>query len=206
MFVSLVAPWIVRSLGATLRVRIQGPEPEPGRPRVYAFLHGRQFALFRHPRPRPVAVMSSLSPDGRMQAAILRRLGFVIADGSSTRGGASGLKAIIDLVRNGCDAAFTVDGPRGPRGVAKPGAVLAARETGAALVPIAAAASRGWVFDRAWDRYLLPAPFSRVVILRGEPIGADRSDDVDGLCRKLSAILEDLTAQADRMAAGRETE
>jgi len=197
---SLAAPGVIRSVGATLRVTIEGPEPEPGVPRIYAFLHGRQFALFRHPRPRPVAVMSSLSPDGRMQAEILTRLGFVVAAGSSTRGGAAGLMGIISLLRNGCDAAFTIDGPRGPYGEAKPGVILAAREAGAAIVPITSSSSRAWIFDKAWDRYLLPTPFSRVVILRAAAILVGETDAIDSQCSLLSKILLDLTAEADMMA------
>ena len=63
-----------------------------------------------------------------------------------------------------------MDGPRGPLHRVKPGAILAAQQSGAALVPITARASRAWVFERAWDRYQLPKPFARVEIVRAAAI------------------------------------
>jgi hypothetical protein len=140
---------------------------------VFCFWHGRQSGLFAHPRPRPVAVLASLSRDGALQARILARLGFDVHRGSSSRGGAAGLMSLIGALREGADAAFAVDGPRGPLHVAKPGALLAARASGAAVVPISVRASRAWVFERAWDRYALPKPFAAVDLVRGEALEAD---------------------------------
>ena len=172
-FAALLGALAVRLLRATWRVRLLGPAPpyETG-PVVFCFWHGRQAGLFAHPRPRPVAVLASLSRDGALQARILARLGFDVHRGSSSRGGAAGLKSLIGALRGGADAAFAVDGPRGPVGVAKPGAILAARAAGAAIVPITVRASRRWVFARAWDGYALPVPFAEVEIVRGEAIPA----------------------------------
>lgn len=192
-----MASWIVRALGATLRVRFEGPLPPPDRPRLYAFHHGRQLALFRHGRPRPVAVLSSLSSDGSLQARVLARLGFVVVRGSSSKGGARGLAALVKRVRAGIDAAFAVDGPKGPQGVVKPGVVLAARRTGGVVVPIATAASWAIRFDRAWDRYVLPLPFSRVIVRRGEPIWVGPDADVEGARLQLERALRSLAAECD---------
>jgi hypothetical protein len=163
----------IRLLRATWRVRLSGPTP-PYRdgPVVFCFWHGRQAGLFAHPRPRPVAVLASLSRDGALQARILARLGFEVHRGSSSRGGASGLMSLVRAVRGGADAAFAVDGPRGPLHVAKPGALLAARASGAAVVPIAVRASGAWVFEKAWDRYALPKPFAEVELVRGAAMEA----------------------------------
>ncbi len=143
---------------------------------MFCFWHGRQAGLFAHPRRRPVAVLSSLSRDGSLQARILSLLGFVVLRGSSSRGGAAGLKALVGEVQSGSDAAFAVDGPRGPAFEVKPGAVLTARETGGILIPITTRASRFWRFSRAWDDYQLPKPFARVEIERGGPIPVSKSD------------------------------
>ena len=189
---AFLAAIVIRLLKLTWRVRVHGPPPEPaGGPHVYCFWHGRQAGLFAYPRPRPTAVLSSLSRDGELQAKILSRLGLTVLRGSSSRGGAAGLKALVGVVREGADAAFAVDGPRGPLHRVKPGAILAAQQSGAALVPITARASRAWVFDKAWDNYLLPKPFARVEIVRGSSM---RVDDVevdsarDELQRKLMSL------------------
>jgi lysophospholipid acyltransferase (LPLAT)-like uncharacterized protein len=191
------AALIIRLLKLTWRVRVVGPRPEPaGGPHVYCFWHGRQAGLFAYPRPRPMAVLSSLSRDGELQAKILSRLGLTVFRGSSSRGGAAGLKSLVGAVRDGADAAFAVDGPRGPQQRVKPGAILAAQQSGAALVPITSRASRAWVFDRAWDRYQLPKPFARVEIVRAPAIPV-AGLAVEPAARQLERALGSLDASSD---------
>jgi lysophospholipid acyltransferase (LPLAT)-like uncharacterized protein len=183
---AFVASLVIRLLRATWRVRLLGHHLDPSRPVIACFWHGDQAGMFAHPRPRPVVVLASLSRDGDLQTRILNHLGFRVVRGSSSRRGASGLKALIAEIRRGADAAFAVDGPRGPRHEVKPGAVLAARQTGAALVPVSIRPSRAWVFDKAWDRYTLPKPFCEVRLYRGAPIDAGEGN------------LETVTAKLER--------
>jgi hypothetical protein len=70
----------------------------------------------------------------------------------------------------GVDCAFTIDGPRGPRYVAKPGPVMLARKTGCPVLVFHIGVSRGKTFEKTWDHFLLPAPFARAVILFAPPI------------------------------------
>jgi lysophospholipid acyltransferase (LPLAT)-like uncharacterized protein len=146
------------------------------RPWSLAFWHGQQFALLRWRRRRATVALVSLSRDGEIQASALPRVGMAIERGSSSRGGASGLKAVVRrLRREGLDAAFAVDGPKGPRGVVRSesgsvGAALAARLAGGVVVPMASACGRLRVLARTWDRFELPLPFSRVVVVLGAPI------------------------------------
>jgi lysophospholipid acyltransferase (LPLAT)-like uncharacterized protein len=169
---------VARVLLSTLRLSLlTHPKLEAvqDKPWVLAFWHGQQFALHRWPRRRRLAVMVSLSDDGELQASALRRLRYVIVRGSSSRSGANGLKGIVRRMREGSDSAFAVDGPRGPRGVVRDdgdrvGAILAARIAGGVVVPFASACSSAWVFARAWDRFELPRPFSRVAVALGPPL------------------------------------
>jgi hypothetical protein len=166
----LVRVWI-----ATWRVRVtehpalRGAAAEGAR--ILAFFHGTQLAFHVVRRARPTAVLVSHSRDGELQAAALGLLGFRVARGSSSRGGARGLASLLRILRTeAADAAFAVDGPRGPYGRAKPGALLAARRTGALLVPAGCASSRVHVLERAWDRFQIPWPFARVQIVLGAPV------------------------------------
>lgn len=187
------AALIIRLLKLTWRVRVLGsPLESVGGPHVYCFWHGRQAGLFAYPRLRTTAVLSSLSRDGELQAKILSRLGLTVFRGSSSRGGAAGLKALVGAVREGADAAFAVDGPRGPLHVVKPGAILAAQQSGATLVPITARASRAWVFRKAWDKYQLPKPFARVEIVRAEAVRLGSSDELDAARDTVQQALEHL--------------
>jgi len=161
---------------ATLRLRVVvHPELEAhgASPWVLSFFHGTQWPLLAWKRRRPTLVMVSHSADGAMQARALGLLGFLVVRGSSSRGGARGLAAMIRRMRRGdVDAAFAVDGPRGPYGDVKPGASLAARRSGGLLVPMGSAVARGTTFARAWDRFHLAWPFSRVVVVLGAPLEA----------------------------------
>lgn len=171
---------------ATLRVRVElAPEAREAlsdpRPWVLAFWHGRQFPLLAWRRRRRTAVMVSLSADGAMQARALALLGLEVVRGSSSRGGVRALAALVRRLRAGRDAAFAVDGPRGPLGVAKPGVAFAASRAGALVVPMGASAARARVFARAWDRFLLPLPFTRVVVTLGPPLPPEAPlSDIEG--------------------------
>lgn len=145
------------------------------RPWSLAFWHGQQFALLRWPRRRLTVALVSLSRDGELQERALRTVGLATERGSSSRGGARGLKAIVRRLRGGLDAAFAVDGPRGPLGVVRSdgggvGASLSARLAGGVVVPMSSACASAWVFTRAWDRFELPRPFSRVAVVLGPPL------------------------------------
>ena len=172
--------WIARLWLSTLRVRfIAGAAYEravddPDRMSwVYCFFHGTQLALLAWRRPRKTSVMVSHSRDGQMQAQALSVQGMSIVRGSSSRGGARALVALVKAMRGGHDAAFAVDGPRGPYGVVKPGAIAAAQQAGGALVPLGVACRHALTFEKAWDKFLLPWPFSRVFVIAGDPLPAN---------------------------------
>jgi lysophospholipid acyltransferase (LPLAT)-like uncharacterized protein len=173
---ALVRVWL-----ATLRVRVvthPGLEGVRDRPWVLAFWHGTQWPLLAFHRRRPTVVLVSLSRDGAMQAGALSLQGFRVVRGSSSRGGARGLAALVRTMRReGADAAFAVDGPRGPRGVVKGGAVVAARAAGAVLVPVAGAVRRGFVLSRAWDHFAIAWPFTQVDVTLGDPVDPATIDD-----------------------------
>jgi hypothetical protein len=203
---SRLLPFLVRWLARTLRVRVAGPLPDPSRPHVYAFLHGRQLGLLRYPRPGSVVVLSSLSRDGSLQARVLGSLGFDVARGSTTRGGDAGLLSVVRAVRRGASAALAVDGPRGPSGEVKPGALFVAQAAGALVVPVTTSAASSLRLSGTWDGFTVPLPWSRVLITRGEafavPTGAGRGAVEEGRAR-LEQTLRELTATADAsMRAG----
>jgi hypothetical protein len=172
---------LVRAWVATLRVSVVTAAEACSRaattPQVVVFWHGQQMALLRWPRRRPLAVLVSWSRDGELQSGVMKALGMVVVRGSSSRGGASGLKAIVRCLREAAvDAAFAVDGPRGPKHRAKPGASSAARLTAAGVVPLGCAAARATRLLRTWDEFEIPWPFTRVVIVAGPPLIANSSE------------------------------
>ncbi|MBN1609317.1 MAG: DUF374 domain-containing protein [Polyangiaceae bacterium] len=157
----------------TWRVKVLSCQPsglQSREPIVLCFWHGMQMALLGWPRRRRTAVMVSWSTDGALQAGVLDTLGLLVVRGSSSRGASSGLRAIVRALRAGTDAAFAVDGPRGPLGVVQSGAAAAAELAGSELIPMAAVAWPALVLSRTWDNYRLVLPFARVCIAFGPPL------------------------------------
>jgi lysophospholipid acyltransferase (LPLAT)-like uncharacterized protein len=201
---------LVRGLGASLRFReFRSPALDAlwreRRPVIYAVWHGRILMLPYFYGPRRVHVLTSRSRDGEVLSRFVQGFGVRVVRGSSSRGGARALLALARLVReDGAEILVVPDGPRGPRHVAQPGAVLLAKMTGVPVVPVAFAALPRTVL-RSWDAFLVPHPFARAVAVFGRPIAVPRDADRDLLeqkRRELEAALLETTAQADRAAGG----
>jgi len=170
-----VGYWIVRLIGGSLRWEVHGWEnweagEKLGKHQVYTFWHREIFAATWFWRKRGIVVMSGYNFDARSTAEVIQRHGYEIARGSASRGAARALVGMVRAVQRGHDAAFTIDGPRGPRHVAKPGAVMLAKATGAAILCFHIRPQRSWTFEKSWDRTEIPRPFSRAAILIAPPI------------------------------------
>jgi lysophospholipid acyltransferase (LPLAT)-like uncharacterized protein len=193
-----------RLLFATLRVEVSvdpALDPADPRPWVLVFWHGKQLPLLAWHRRRPTAVLVSLSNDGQIQAGAMRAFGLEVERGSSSRGGPSGLLAIVRRLGRGQDAAFAVDGPRGPRLHVEPGAQVAAERSGGVVVPLGVGVAKKRILHGTWCQYEIPYPFSRVAIHVGRPIDA-RSASPHHLREQilLACALADQTVSASRSA------
>ena len=200
----LVATWIgylaVLLIGGTLRWEAVGWENfeaalQLGKSLIYAFWHCEIFAATWFWRRRGIVVMTSQNFDGEYIGRIIRKHGYGAARGSSSRGGARALVEMVRSIRKGRLAAFTVDGPRGPRHVTKPGAVLLAKATGAPILCFHIVPARAWVLRKSWDWTEIPHPFSRAAIFIAPPIVVDPAAGDDEQARKLGevqATLDDL--------------
>lgn len=121
---------------------------------------------FKHLAP---PLMISLSNDGDIGAGIVERAGWTTVRGSSSRGGFKALKQMIRELRRAHIAGHIVDGPRGPAGIIKPGAITLAQAAHAAIVPVGITADRAWYF-RSWDRFMLPKPYAKIYFFFGNII------------------------------------
>ncbi len=166
---------------------------------VYAFWHSRLLILAFSHRRRDALTMVSESKDGELIARPLQRLGFVPVRGSSSR---SGLKALFRMVKGiseGREGSLTPDGPRGPCQRAQIGTILIAQRAAVPIMPIVASAEKCWRL-KSWDRFMIPKPFSRIVIIHGEPIYVPRKSSEDELEAKrleLENVLNAITEKAD---------
>lgn len=189
-----LAAWLIRAWLATLRFERVGP-PLIG-PGLVAFWHGDQLPLLGQRPEGPSIAPVSLSPDGRLQARILARLGIESADGSSSRGGARALRGLLRGLRREAVVLMAVDGPRGPRGTVQPGVIYLARKTGAPIWAAGVAVGRGHRLRRAWDRYVLPCPFTKVVVTIAPAWYPPRDVPIDAARVTLARRIGDACAAA----------
>lgn len=165
---------LVRAVGCTLRFLVTAEEGSlsdgvSGLPGIYCFWHRSVLPATYRFRGLQIAVMISRSFDGESIARIIRKLGFRPVRGSSSRHGAAALLGMRKELEQGHPVAFTIDGPRGPMYVAKPGPVMLAKKTGHKIVCFHIAVERAWIVN-SWDKMMVPKPFSRAAIHLSSPL------------------------------------
>lgn len=195
--------FIIRLLASTLRYSISWEDGSAGdrsvRPVIYSFWHSCMISSIYLWRDQGGRVMSSDSFDGEYTGRIIRKFGYVKVRGSSSKGAVRALLGLKREVEQGWDAAFTIDGPRGPRHVVKPGPIVLAKLTGAPMSGFHVAVDRPWVL-KTWDRLELPRPFSRALLRVSRYIYVPKDADDEALKRseaELQAALERVEAFAD---------
>jgi lysophospholipid acyltransferase (LPLAT)-like uncharacterized protein len=206
---SWVIPALIAIIGCTLRVTFYWEEGSIGslenvHPGIYPFWHRCVFPSAWIFRKRKLAVMTSRSLDGEYIARVIQRFGFVPIRGSSTRGGQRALLEMETYVSSGKGAAFTIDGPRGPRYIAKRGPVYLAKATGAAITPFYVAADKKWTLN-SWDAFVIPKPFSRALVQVAPRIYVPPDADdaiLEAKYQEMQAALERITEVAERHFEG----
>lgn len=150
-------------------------------------------------------IMISRSRDGELTARIAKRLGYTPIRGSSSKGGSQALTEMIEFLKNDREKRLcgtAVDGPKGPARQLKKGMLVLARQTGAWFVPMACSGTRVFTFSRAWDRTIVPKPFSKIVIDFKEPVSipGDISDEqFESMRLDIENQLNELTDKVDRI-------
>jgi len=130
---------------------------------IYCFWHQCVLPCALYFRHTNAVILISRSFDGELITRTLRLFGFDAVRGSSSRAGQEGLLGLRRVVERGVPAIFTADGPRGPIYETKMGPIKLAQLTGAPIGAFHLQPERAWIVD-SWDRFLIPKPFSRIVV------------------------------------------
>ncbi|HTO89041.1 MAG TPA: lysophospholipid acyltransferase family protein [Thermoanaerobaculia bacterium] len=170
-----------------------------GAPILFSLWHGRMFLPIVAHRHQGIVTMASQSEDGQIITLWLKRIGYSVVRGSTTRGGGEALRQMVRQVRSGRAAALTVDGPKGPSRVPQAGVVQLARLTGGSIIPITFSSCRPRFF-RSWDRYLLPKLFSRNILAYGESFTVPPEMTDEAALAKVAQTLDAATREADEAA------
>jgi lysophospholipid acyltransferase (LPLAT)-like uncharacterized protein len=168
-------------------------------PAVFAFWHGDELVMISLATRYKVATMTSTSKDGELLDRVVNWIGVRTSRGSSTRGGVSALKGLLRLSKAGFSPAIAVDGPKGPLHKAKPGVFQVSKTLKASILPIGFAASHKYVFQKAWNKAQLPLPFSKVVVVWGDPVTL--SSNQDPRDQELAKRLEQALAATGQAAS-----
>lgn len=196
--ITAAATFFIRLIGPTLRYRmVREPECLADEDAnistsIWCFWHRCVIAATYRFRGKQIAVMTSRSFDGEYIARIIANLGFIPVRGSSSRGAVGALFGMRRELEQGHSVAFTIDGPRGPRYVAKAGPVVLAKKTGLPINCFYVHVERAWILN-SWDRMLIPKPFSRAVVYAGNPIfvpAAATEDQMKALHQQMQDALE----------------
>jgi hypothetical protein len=175
---------IISTYSRTLQLKIENEADwqhlvDNGTPVLLCAWHQQFFSAIRpferYQKYRP-ALMISQSRDGSIIAAVARHSGWIPVRGSSSRGGRGALRDMIRHLESNKLAAHILDGPTGPIGVVKAGAVRLAHAAHAVIIPFSVSARRAWFFN-SWDRFMLPLPFSKVTLTFGQPVRFTPTDD-----------------------------
>jgi lysophospholipid acyltransferase (LPLAT)-like uncharacterized protein len=192
--------WFIRLACCTVRfayVAEEGATPEMvARPAVYSFWHCCLIPAAYYYRKQRIRVMQSESFDGELMVRVLALLGFRTVRGSSSRGAIKALLGMRRVLTAGEATALTIDGPKGPAFVAKPGPVILGRMSGAPLVAFHIALEKPWVLN-SWDRMMIPRPFSRALVCMSRVIRVPEDAD-DATTDRLHAELQQTLERVQR--------
>ena len=179
--------FLLRGWERTLRYEVDDRAGIVGRPvtenYIGALWHNRllifPLVLRRFfPHRRGTALISA-SRDGDLLADAIRRFGYDVARGSSSRLGASAILQLTEVLASKRDVVITPDGPRGPVYELGPGIIFLAQKSGASVLPMNLEYSRCWRLG-SWDRFIIPQPFAKVRVLIGHPHPVKPTSTPDG--------------------------
>jgi len=137
----------------------------------------RVFAFFE----RDILNVCSISPyfrlitlvaPGRDGDRLCMALGdrFVVARGSARHAGTQTMWRLLETIeRHPLHCGIAVDGPLGPPGTVRPGALMCARRSGRQLVPLVAMTRFGVTAPGTWSGLQVPVAGCRVVLALGQP-------------------------------------
>ena len=197
----------IRLLASVITIKeIPGKHPEElkrqGKKVIFAFWHSLILAPIHVGRNFGTKVLISQHSDGEYIARVIQRLGYKVVRGSTTRGGARALLSMIKKIKEEEDSlAITPDGPKGPRFIVQPGIIFLGQKTGYPILPVSLGLTKYWELP-SWDRFRIPKPFSKAVLIYGEPITIPpklEKSEVEEYRKLLEKTLNEMGIEADRM-------
>lgn len=190
-------------LCSTLRKRIvcmdktETASPMGGKPVIISLWHNRTFVpchFYKHVVKGTVkmSMLTSASKDGAMLATVAEDYGMRAVRGSSGRRGVAGFLDMVRELKSGYSMCITPDGPKGPRYRCHAGVIKLASVSGLPIIPVGIDIPNCWRISKAWDGFVIPKPFSKVVLRWGEPLYVPENvtdEEVKEYCARLEQMM-----------------
>lgn len=151
---------------------------------------------YRSREKRPLYMLISQHGDGRLIAFAIKLLGIQSVAGSSSRRGVAATLELMRRLEEGASIGITPDGPKGPRYVCKKGVVTLAQQAGITVQPVSYSVQDRWIIP-SWDKMIVPRPFSRGVVVFGEPLLISPDEDRNDARVRIQESLNGITEKAD---------
>ena len=164
---------------------------------IFAAWHSQLVLTTFNHKDMNICGLVSKSKDGEYLARMLTNLGFKTVRGSTSSGATRSLLKLIIYAKKGFSIAITPDGPKGPRHKVQNGVIFLAQKTGFPIIPMGTALSKKIVFN-SWDKFQLPLPFARAILVYDKPFFVSLDDNLDAKAKELKEILNNLTLQAKK--------
>lgn len=207
--------WVARILGRLMAAyvrlvartaRFSGP-PITQEQVIFAIWHESNLAAavsaYRLRGDNRAIVFSTRGFRGIVMNTMLDGLGSGVVtlpeEGAQSRAEAASVSRLMARVgQSGWSLVISCDGPWGPHRVAKPGALIVARESGIPILPWAISVRPTWRLKRRWDRYIVPLPFARMRVEEGPMIRVGERDRIKPILPQLQSTLLEVAERADR--------
>lgn len=209
-----VLTWIVKLWFGTVRVEVIDKEiyeqyftdsRTTGNVVAGAWHRNAIFFFYHFKKLNNACTLISRSKDGDFTARVAEIFGYDVIRGSSSRGGREALEEMVDYMKQepAKICGTPMDGPRGPARVMKKGMLVLAMQTGSWFVPMACSGSRVITFHKAWDKTIIPKPFSKMYLAFGTPIKIPEDiskESLEEIRKEKEDELNRITDRVDRIA------
>lgn len=198
--------YILRSLFATIEIKFinKGNIDVYNETHVYCFWHNKLAmpTMFFKNIEKKVA-MASPTKDGELISVPLEKLGYTLVRGSSDKQSVSSTINLLKYLKKGYSIGTPLDGPKGPKEKAKNGLLYLAQKSSTPLVPLGVAYQKKWIFEKTWDKFEIPKPFSKAYILVGEKINLNPDDDIEKFTEIIESKINEMNDLAEKYLEGK---
>ncbi|MDY4011100.1 MAG: lysophospholipid acyltransferase family protein [Fusobacterium gastrosuis] len=199
-FYGTILYYILKFLFSTLKIKfINEKNIDINKAYIYCFWHNKLAtpSIFFRNIEKKVA-LSSPSKDGELISVPLEKLGYTLVRGSSDKKSVSSTISLLKYLKKGYSMGTPLDGPKGPRKKAKKGLLYLAQKSGTALIPLGVAYEKKWIFEKTWDKFEMPKPFSNICIFLGNEINLKEDEDIDKFAEKIEEKIEEANREAEK--------